>query len=207
VPVALTLNVVVASTAWWHYRSSGFFSWNLLAPFVISSVPSAFAGGLIQISQQLFSFLLGIALFLAAIRLLFLSEIKGGALALHPRRIWTWGVPIGGALGFLSGMIGIGGGVFLSPLLLLMRWTDAKRTAAISSGFIVLNSLSGISGHLTRTSVDWASTVPLAAATFVGGFLGSRTGALRVRPRTLQLVLAIVLMAAGTKLCSTVFGS
>ncbi len=204
-PIALTLNIVVATISWWRYRKSGYFSWSLLLPFVIGSIPAAFVGGLIRLPQQTFSLLLGLCLFWAAFRLAFIAEIKVEVTAQREavdqrRKHWAWGVPLGGALGLLSGLVGIGGGIFLSPLLLLLRWADAKRTAAVSSAFIVLNSLSGLAAHFSRSNMKILDALPLALVVLVGGFVGSSTGALRLRPRTLQIVLAIVLVLAGVKL-------
>jgi len=202
-PVALVLNILVASTSCWHYYRGGHFSWKMLWPFVASSLPAAFLGGFIAVSPELFSVLLGAALLLAAGRIfLWNAPPDTGSLRDVPLRL---SAPIGGVLGFISGMIGIGGGVFLSPILLLFRWADVKRTAAISSAFIVLNSISGLAGHLSRSSFDFAGVMPLIIAAVSGGFLGSRMGAFKLRPRILQGVLGIVLIMAGAKLIGKVF--
>jgi hypothetical protein len=113
-------------------------------------------------------------------------------------------LPIGGALGFLAGITGIGGGVFLSPILLLAGWADLKRTAATASAFIVLNSLSGIVGHTTRSSLDAAAVLPLAAAVVAGGVVGSYAGTASLSPRMLQRALAVVLLIAGGKLLARI---
>ncbi|MBS4029563.1 MAG: sulfite exporter TauE/SafE family protein, partial [Ignavibacteriales bacterium] len=187
------------------YYRNGFFSWRLLFPFVTASIPMAFLGGMIPISQNLFSILLGLSLLFASARLFFLGEIKSEAENFSVQKLWMFGVPLGAILGLLSGMVGIGGGVFLSPILLFMKWTNAKQTAAIASAFIVLNSFSGITGHLTRANVDFTSSLPFVGAVFAGGFLGSRFGAEKFRLKTLQYLLAIVLLSAGTKLVSKLF--
>ncbi len=202
-PVALVLNIFVASTSCWHYYRGGHFSWKMLWPFVASSLPAAFLGGFTAISPEVFSVLLGAALLLAAGRIFFWNTPpKAGTLRNVPLRA---SIPIGGALGFVSGMIGIGGGVFLSPILLLFRWADVKRTAAISSAFIVLNSISGLAGHLSRSSFDMAGALPLVVAAVGGGFLGSRMGAFKLSARILQGVLGVVLVMAGAKLIGKVF--
>lgn len=207
-PVALMLNVIVASTGWWRYWKSGYFSGTMLLPFIVASIPAAFLGGLITLSPRVFSLILGLALLWAAIRLAIVEEIKAEATAnpvVSSQQIWVWGIPIGGGIGLLSGLVGIGGGIFLSPILLFLRWADVKRTAALSSAFIVLNSMSGLAGHLTRSSVDLLSFFPYALAVTAGGFLGAHTGAVRLRPKTLQVLLAIVLVVAGVKLVSKIF--
>jgi uncharacterized membrane protein YfcA len=204
-PVALVLNIVVASTGWWQYWKGGYFSWNLLLPFVIASFPAAFAGGLIATSPQVFSALLGFCLLWAALRLAFFGKVKVKAKnqkenTAQNRKRWLVSLLLGAGLGMLSGLVGVGGGIFLSPLLLFLKWSDVKKTAATSSAFIVLNSLSGLSGHIARSNIDVLGVLPLALTVFVGGFLGSRTGAHRFNPRTLQILLALVLAIAGGKL-------
>ena len=201
-PVALMLNIIVASMSWWRFAKNGYFSWRLLLPFVVTSIPAAFVGGLILISQTTFLLILGLALLWASARLAFAEEIKVDAVEMEKGKfgkLWFFGLPIGGGVGVVSGMVGVGGGIFLSPIILLKKWADAKRTAAVSSAFIVLNSLGGIAGNATRVSVDYASFVPFAVAVVLGGILGSYTGAVRVSARTLQVLLAVVLVIAGVK--------
>lgn len=148
-PVALALNIIVASTSFLRYNASGFFSAKKLLPFVGLSIPAAL---------------------------------------------------VGAVFGLISGMTGIGGGVFLSPVLLMARWADVKRSAALSSAFIVLNSLSGLFGQLTRTSLNTKVLLPLVIIVVAGGAIGSYAGAARLRPRWLQVVLSVVLVIAGAKL-------
>lgn len=200
IPVVLILNIVVASTGWWQYTRNGYFSWRLLFPFALTSIPMAFIGGTLHVSQAIFSLLLGIALVLSALRLTVMKEIHATIRSEDNRPVWMIGLPLGAMLGLLSGMIGIGGGVFLSPLLLFLKWSDAKRTAAISAAFIVLNSLSGLAGKLVNTTLDLSSAIPLLIVVAAGGFLGSHTGAAKLKPRLLQGTLAIVLLMAGAKL-------
>lgn len=204
-PVALALNVVVASTGWWRYARSGYFSWRLLSPFVVASVPMAFLTGLVRVPHQLFSFLLGLMLVLAALRMFFLPEVNSASSSNAANGVdravsWIWGLLIGCVLGALSGLLGIGGGIFLSPLILFLGWADVKRTAALSSAFIVLNSLGGLAGHSIKGSIPFEQILPLVLVVFAGGFFGSWTGAIKLSPRLLQRVLAVVLVLAGAKL-------
>ncbi|MBI4535314.1 MAG: sulfite exporter TauE/SafE family protein [Ignavibacteriae bacterium] len=199
-PIALALNIVVASTSCFNYYRGGYFSLELLLPFIVSSVPAAFLGGFVSIPQMVFSVLLGIALLLAAVRIAFLTRTVGEVSHPARRTLWFWGLTIGATLGLVSGMVGIGGGVFLSPLLLLLRWADVKRTAATSAAFIVLNSVSGLSGHIARSNFDAGSALPLAVVVIVGGYAGSRLGAHNFPARALQGLLAIVLVLACVKL-------
>lgn len=201
VPVALSLNVLVTSLGLWHYGRAGYFSPRLLFPFVVASVPLAFVGGSLEIPPRLFALLLGIALLLAALRLL--GWGRAGAVVAHegnPRLLWPLGLVLGALLGFLAGLIGVGGGIFLSPLLLFLGWADPKRTAAVSAAFIGLNSLSGLAAHALRGTPDWGLLWPLLIVVALGGGLGSRLGARRFPPVVVQRLLGAVLLVAATKL-------
>ncbi|MGH9861895.1 MAG: TSUP family transporter, partial [Candidatus Acidiferrales bacterium] len=109
-------------------------------------------------------------------------------------------LPVGAGIGFLSGIIGVGGGIFLSPLIILMKWADAKRTAAVSAAFIWINSAAGLYGQLLRKPVDWSALLWLVAAAFAGGLVGSYLGAQRFRSLWLRRILAVVLLLATLKL-------
>jgi uncharacterized membrane protein YfcA len=200
-PLALMLNIIVAGTSYWHYQKEGYFSRRILLPFLVTSIPFAFLGGLIHLSVAVFSLLLGISLLFAAVRLLFQHAVYNERALLKTRTIWVIGIPTGAVLGFVSGMIGIGGGVFLSPLLLFLRWADAKRTAAIASVFILLNSLSGLAGHIYRAHFNILQALPFAIVVFFGGVWGAWMGARQLELKTLQRVLALVLLFAGIKMC------
>lgn len=179
--IALALNVLVTSLGLWHYGRAGHFRLRLLLPFVVTSVPMAFVGGSLEISPELFALLLGIALLLAALRLIGLSRTMAPPREGELRLLWPLGLALGALLDFLAGLIGVGGGIFLSPLLLFLGWADAKRTAAISAAFIWLNSLSGLSAHAIRGSPDWGLLLPLLAVVAVGG--GSVTAWVRFASR------------------------
>jgi hypothetical protein len=199
VPIALSLNVLVTSLGLWHYGRAGFFQLRLLLPFVLTSIPMAFIGGSLELSPQVFSALLGVTLLIAALRLLGLGR------AMRPREVesrWLWpvGLLLGALLGFLAGLIGVGGGIFLSPLLLFLGWANVKRTAAVSAAFIWVNSLSGLFAHALRGTSDWDLLLPLLAVVAVGGGLGSRLGALRFSPVLIQRLLGAVLLVASLKL-------
>lgn len=198
VPVALMLNILVAGIGFFNYASRGFFSYKLLLPFVLASIPSAYIGGSIHLPTHLFGLILGSALLAAAVRMLFLHEVHASGAATMNR--WPLSLLLGAILGLISGMVGIGGGIFLSPILLFMKWADAKHTAAVSAAFIVLNSMSGLAGHLSRGNVEYVPFLLIAAVVLCGGMLGSYVGARFARPRVLQILLGIVLLVAGAKL-------
>ncbi|MFY9268825.1 MAG: sulfite exporter TauE/SafE family protein [Candidatus Manganitrophaceae bacterium] len=202
-PVVLVLNILVAATAFVQYLRAGHFRLRLLLPFVVTSLPGAFIGGMIPVSEKVYAGLLGSALLAAAFRFLFLSRLVVDASPAGGEKEPTYriGLPVGLLLGTLSGMVGVGGGIFLSPLLLLFHWADAKETAAVSSAFIVLNSLSGLAAHLFRgTTPAEGLLFPLAATVLIGGYIGSSLGAKRFSLLSLQRLLGGVLMIAGFKL-------
>ncbi len=203
VPVALVLNILVASLSWGQYRRSGFFRMEVLKPFILTSIPASFAAGMIDAGRDVFSLLLGAALLFSAWRLFFRPERIEQLKLLSKRDCWVLGLPAGALLGAVSGVIGIGGGIFLSPLLLLFRWTDLKQTAAISSAFIVLNSVSGLCGNIIRGADVPLEMLPLCVVVCGGGWLGARAGALRLHPQTIRVILALVLVFACGKLLET----
>ena len=205
-PTALWLNIIVSANGFFNYYRAGHFSAKLLMPFVLTSVPAAFLGGFVRLSPRVFSALLALALLASALRLLFFSRAIQPRQALSERRIFQISLPMGFLLGLLAGLVGVGGGIFLSPLLLILGWADAKRTAAVSSAFILLNSASGLLAHSLREAPDWGLLLPLAVVVFIGGQLGSRLGAYRIQPVPLQRLLGLVLLIAAMKLALSSFG-
>jgi uncharacterized membrane protein YfcA len=200
VPMALMLNIAVAAISFFNYWRSGHFSPSLLLPFVVTSIPAAYLGGSMEVREEVFRLVLGGMLLLVAARLAFLREIPRRPGGMSPTQRWALAAVLGAGLGLLSGMVGIGGGVFLSPVMLFLGWADLKGTAAVSSAFIVLNSAAGLLGHAAR-GIEIAPAVPvLVAAVMLGGFLGSALGARRLSARALQVALALVLAMAGGKL-------
>ena len=196
---ALCLNILVAGLSFFIYGKAKFFSWKLAWPFVVTSIPAALMGGLIKISPAVYALLLAGALSFAGLRLLLnIDQNANAALQLPPTGV---AAGVGGLLGLISGMVGVGGGIFLSPTLILCRWADPKRTAALSAFFIFVNSIAGLIGRSLRGSVhltdDWLWMV---AAAFVGGILGSRLGAHHFSPVWLRRILAVVLFLAVFKL-------
>jgi len=198
-PIALALNIIVATTSFLIYRHSGYFSFRLLLPFIVSSIPAAFMGGWIRITDETFALMLGSILLLIGLRLLLFRKVEQ-KLNVTGSKIWMLGIPIGLILGGIAGMIGIGGGVFLSPVILLLGWADVKRTAAVSSAFIVLNSISGLTGHIIRGNVYFEPLLMIGGVVIAGGLLGSYMGAKLVTQKQLQIALGIVLVIASLKM-------
>lgn len=199
-PVALALNILVASTGFINYYRAKHFSLKLLLPFILSSIPAAFIGGLIKVSPQTFSLLLGGVLLLAAIRLLFIKTNAIEKTNELPKQFIYFGIIIGFFIGFLSGITGIGGGIFLGPILLLTGWADVKQAAAVSAPFIVLNSISGLAAKTFAHTIHWDVILIFGVVTLIGGQIGSRLGAFKFNQTFLQKLLGAVLLFAGLKM-------
>ncbi len=198
-PTALTLNILVASIGAWQFWRAGHFSWRLFWPFALLSVPLAFVGGYVNLPTHLFKVLLGIILLFSAAH--FLLRAPPEQEPREPSR--TVALATGGGIGFLSGLTGTGGGIFLTPLMLLMHWARTKNAAAVSAFFILVNSIAGLLGNFTSTRQFPAFALVLVAAAAVGGSMGSYFGSRRFDPAVIKKLLAVVLIIAGTKLILT----
>lgn len=195
-PAALLLNVFVASIAAFQFYRSGFFSWRLLAPFIVTSIPFAFIGGTIALPTAAYKIVLGIVLVIAAVRLAW--KLNSDAEPKAPNI--PAALVIGAVIGMLSGLVGVGGGIFLTPVLLLMNWAGAKTAAGVSAMFILVNSIAGLAGNREQLFSLPANVWYWIAAAAIGGIIGSGLGAKKFDSITLRRVLAIVLLFAGAKL-------
>lgn len=198
-PVALTLNIVVALIGTIQFWRAGHFSWRLFWPFALLSIPLAFVGGYANLPTHAFKVLIGIVLLFSAIY--FFIRAPQSDAAKEPARAIA--IPVGGALGLLSGLTGTGGGIFLTPLMLFMHWATTKRTAAVSVLFILVNSISGLAGNISSTRAFPAFALVLVMAVIIGGGAGSYLGSRRFEPVVIKRLLAIVLLIAGCKLVFT----
>jgi uncharacterized protein len=195
-PTALVLNLLVAGAGSVRYLRSGWFSWKAFWPFAATSVPFAFLGGATTPPDDVYRRLLGLVLVSAAVALV---VRKAGDR--EPRPLWAWaGLPIGAAMGFISGLIGIGGGIFLSPLLILAGWATVRQTLGIASLFVFSNSLAGLLGHSSSVSNLPSEIYWLAPTAFVGGLLGSSLGSRAGSTVWISRALAVVLLIAAMKL-------
>lgn len=198
-PTALTLNLFVASIAFVQFYRAGHFDWRIFLPFAVGSIPMAFVGGMIHLPTTVYKIILGVCLFLAAIRLAL--NLKSESEIRAPK-IWIC-LLIGAILGFVSGLVGVGGGIFLTPILLLMNWTETKRAAGISALFILVNSISGLAGNYAQVLKLPASVYVWIIAAIIGGILGATLGSYKFNSLVLRRVLAIGLFVAGAKLIFT----
>ena len=198
-PTALVLNILVASIATWQFWRAGHFSWRLFWPFAVMAIPFAFFGGYLNLPTHVFKVLVGLILLFSAVR--FLSKPSEDTVKTEPSRAVS--IPIGAGLGLLSGLTGTGGGIFLTPLLLFMKWATARKAAGVSALFILVNSISGLLGNLSSTQRMPTFAIPLAIAAVVGGTIGSHLGSKRLPHTAIKRLLAVVLLIAGTKLILT----
>jgi len=196
---ALFCNIIVVTGGVFVFYNEGKLSFKELWPYLVASIPMAYVGGFWPIHQKTFFILLGVTLLLVPFLLWF-----------QPKEDRTQRKPIlpesnpikiimGGAIGLLSGLIGIGGGIFLSPILHLLRWSDAKRISALASAFILVNSIGGLAGQFMRgiPELSWQFLVPLLLAVFVGGQIGSRLGAREFNPTYIKRITAVLILVAG----------
>jgi len=198
-PTALCLNILVAGIASWHFMRAGHFAWRTFWPFALLAVPLAFVGGHLSLPAQAFKVLLGGVLLVAAAR--FVVGSRDDPASSEPPLVPA--LASGALIGLLSGLTGTGGGIFLTPLLLHRRWAQAKRAAAVSALFILLNSVAGLAGNLASTRQLPAEILPLLAAAAAGGFIGSYLGSRHWGPAWIKRFLAAVLVIAGLKLIFT----
>jgi len=196
-PTALLLNLFVSLTSFIQFYRGHHFKWKIFLPIALASVPMAFAGGLITLDSFIYKKILGILLLFAVFRFIFFPNVPDASLKKSDPFL---SVVIGAVIGFLSGLIGIGGGIILSPILLLLKWTNQKQTAAISALFIFVNSVSGLAGQLTKGVQFSQDMIAYVVMAFVGGLCGAYLGALKFNQSVLKFVLAGVLSLASYKL-------
>jgi hypothetical protein len=207
-PSALALNILVATITTVRFYRAGCFSWSVFLPFAVSAVPFAFVGGYITLPSSVYKPLVGIALLLAALRLFWNTPAAAQDDKKPTDREPTDKKPVplilallcGAGIGLLSGLTGVGGGIYLTPLLLFMGWAETRESAGVSAAFIFVNSIAAICGHLTSMNTLPSAIPYWAAAAVVGGIIGSEFGSRRLGNLTLRRLLAVVLVIAGLKL-------
>jgi uncharacterized protein len=198
--VALLCNIIVVTGGTIIFIRAGQVSWKKILPLILGSVPMAFIGGAIKISQSTFFIILGISLMIAAGLLWMKTKtIEDTEINNTDKTGYLKNGVLGGLIGFLSGIVGIGGGIFLAPLLNIMKWDTSKKIAATASLFILVNSISGISGQLTNFSanINYTLMIWLGAAVLAGGQIGSRMGTIKFDQLLIRRVTAVLVFAAG----------
>jgi uncharacterized membrane protein YfcA len=198
-PTALTLNILVATIATIRYYRAGCFSWELFSWFALGAVPFAFLGGKMTLPDHTYKIIVGLVLLYAAFRLVFKPNTQNPAAILQPPSI-PWMIGIGVLIGLLSGLTGVGGGIFLSPLILLMGWGSTRAVSGVSALFILVNSIAGLLGKISSLN-DLPPALPYwMAAAAIGGWIGTTYGVKQLNINILQKILGVVLVIAGLKM-------
>ena len=195
----LIVNVLVASVAWWRFWKAGHFDGRVLLTFAVASVPCAWLGSRVHVSPQTYKLVLGAVLSVGGIILLLRARWQTEDVVVR-KLFWPVALLVGALLGFLAGLTGIGGGVFLSPVLYLFRWVKPKTTGGIAAGFIVVNSIAGLVGAGWEKITHAGPLLWLTLPAVIGALLGTHLGARRWSSVTFSRVLAGVLIFAGGKL-------
>ena len=198
-PTALVLNILVASLGTFQFWRVGHFKWQLFWPFAVFSIPAAYLGGYLQLPVAILRVVIGFVLLFSAARLF---VRKGDPAEVHSPSI-PLALATGAGIGFLSGLTGTGGGIFLTPLLLFANWAKTKQASAVSALFILVNSISGLTGFLSARQSVPSLAWSLALAALLGGAIGSYLGSRRFPVRAIAILLATVLVIAGVKLIFT----
>jgi len=199
-PIALVLNVVVSAVATFKFYRAGHFRWRLFWPFAAVSIPAAYLGGAITLPGHAYKTIVGVVLVYAAWQL-WRSARAGEEMREVRQPPLALAMVIGGVLGLLSGLTGVGGGIFLSPLLLILGWAGTKQTSAVAAPFILVNSVAGLAGAFMAKSTQLPMHVwVLAGAVLVGGWLGAEYGSRRFTNPLIRRMLAVVLAVAGAKM-------
>lgn len=197
-PTALALNILVAVVATLKFYRAGLFSWRLFWPFAVASIPAAFIGGATALPTRSYKIVVGVVLLYAA-AWMFRSSLTPLQAAAHRPPLWA-AIVAGLAIGFLSGLTGVGGGIFLSPLLLYMAWADTRATSGVAAPFILVNSIAGLLGHFSSVA-QLPPNIPVwGAAAVIGGWIGATYGSKHAPPPVLRQLLSVVLVVAGVKL-------
>jgi len=199
-PIALFLNLVVTGTALLRFGLAGRLKWRLFLPFLLPAMPAAFLGGLVTADRKVFLALLAVTLMTAAV-MMFRYAPNALEYGQEPQRkqLILVALPAGFAIGFLSGFLGIGGGVFLGPLIVLLGWANSKEVAAMNSALILVLSAIALAAHGIKGNIELHVIVPLAMAALIGGFVGATLAENKLSARVLQRIFAVIVLIAAIK--------
>ena len=199
-PTALLLNLFVAGISFYYYYKGGYFNKKLFISFALASIPLAFLGGMIELNASNYKKILAVLLIFAILKMLNVFGKENDSI----KQVKLWqGLIVGGVIGFFSGLIGIGGGIILTPIILLLHWGNMKEAAAVSALFIWVNSAAGLFGQFTSGVTIEKESFLLVAIALVGGFLGGYLGSKKINNQNLRYILAFVLVIAYFKLVLT----
>ena len=203
--IALTCNVLVVSGGVYHYIRAGVLSVTQLLPFVILSIPMAWLGGRLPVSEQVFVGLLGFSLLVAGAQMILKHHVDGASRDYGKPGFWLISAGTGGVIGLLGGITGIGGGIFLAPVIYLLHLAPARTVAGITSGFILVNSLAGLAGQMMKTGDysplgGWVSAWPMFIAVLIGGQIGSHLGAYRLSETWIRRLTAMLILYVALRL-------
>ncbi len=201
-PMAWGLNILCTGIVFWNYYRQGFFSFRIALPFLLGGLLGSIFGARIPISPSLFRFILALVLLFASIRMVF-NHSPGASLQQRKEQPFTPAFILGLVIGILSGVVGIGGGIILGPIIISLGWLDVKHTAPITSLFILISSLGAfVSFFLKYGGIDWLELIILGITVNIGGFIGSRFGAGYASPKLLKRIFAVITFSASLKLLS-----
>ncbi len=203
--IALSCNILVVSGGVYHYWRAGFLRAGQLLPFIALSVPMAWLGGSLAVSEQVFIGLLGFSLLLAAAQMLLKPHLGISAYDHSSTRYWMIAAPLGGLIGLLAGITGIGGGIYLAPIIYFLHLAPARTVAGITSGFILVNSISGLAGQMMKAGdyspmEGWFQAWPLFIAVVIGGQIGSRLGVYKLSEAWIKRLTAVLMLYVAIRL-------
>ena len=203
--IALSCNVLVVSGGVYHLSRAGHLSFNKLMPFVVLSVPMAWLGGSLPISEQVFIGLLGFSLLVAAAQMLFKTHTSARLNEYTTTRYWLIATPVGALIGLLAGITGIGGGIFLAPVIYFLHLAPARTVAGITSGFILVNSIAGLAGQMMKAGdyspmQGWIGAWPLFVAVVIGGQIGTRLGTYHLPETWIKRLTAVLMLYVAIRL-------
>jgi len=196
-PLALSMNIMVAGLGFARLYRAGYFKFSLFWPFALGSIPAAYIGGAWKLTDTTYRTIVGIALLIAAIRMF--AESKDDAVRRAPP--FAAALLLGAGIGLLSGLTGVGGGIFLSPILLMLHWTTMRESAALAAAFILVNSIAGLAGYASSSHAVWPEALWIfVLVALAGGLVGSELATRRLAPALLKRLLGVVLIVAAWKM-------